>query len=215
MTEVCIYTHNAKLFYLITKKFRSEGILFVALDEPWHIHRDGRVLITTPQDINRFPELLSLNIPLLIISPEQETPEQILVITLQFLRSMQYFSTLTIAIDPGTKLTGIALFLDGIFIYSREILNFYQLKKFLQSMFEIFPKHRTIIKIGNGVMKLTRKFIEHIRNYEIKESNVECMIINESFTTRKYHLGNRKTESKHERAAMIIGRRSGELVFFK
>ena len=215
MSEICIYTHNAKLFYLITQKFRSKGIPFVALDDPKHLHPDGRVIITTPQDIAKFPEILSLNIPVLRIFPDRETPEQILVKTLQFLKSMQKFRNLTIAIDPGTKLTGIAVFLDEFFIYSREILNFYQLQQFLQSMFEIFPKHKTIIKIGNGVMRLTRKYVEHIRNYQITESRVECVIVNESFTTKKHHLRSHKVESKHERAAMIIGRRSGELVFFK
>ncbi|MHA1619875.1 MAG: hypothetical protein ACTSVZ_11395, partial [Promethearchaeota archaeon] len=100
-------------------------------------------------------------------------------------------------------------------IYSREILNLYYLQKFLKSTIEIFPKHKTVIKIGNGVMRLTQRFVERISHFKIEDNRIECVIVNESNTTKYHDNRIQNIVSKHEKAAILIGRRRGVSILFK
>lgn len=188
-----------------------EQVHFVALDDIRQIHPDGRVLITTKEDLKNYGYQPPENVSILEVS-EDEHPDQILLRTFQNIWNMQSCRTITIAIDPGTTMTGIAVFLDDVFIYSREVFSLQQLQQFIKSTFLSFPTRKKMIKIGNGLKFLTNQFLDYLPHHLSLIPEIYYMIVNESSTTKRPYRGRHKFLSKHEKAAMFIGRRHGELI---
>ncbi|WP_457558119.1 hypothetical protein [Candidatus Harpocratesius sp.] len=210
MVDICVYMHDAKLFYLITHKFRNEEIPFIALDNLSKIHRSLRVLITTKEELKETSAIIRSSIHILEVSQE-DSPDQILLKALQYSKNLISFHTLTIGIDPGRRMTGIAVFFDGVFVYSREISNLAELRQYIITSFQTFPTKRKIIKIGDGVIELTDEYINHLIKGEKIKNQSDIFIVNETSTSKRPYNGINKVSSKHEKAAMFIGRRTGHL----
>lgn len=209
--EICVYMHDARLFYQITRKFRMENIPFIALDDLSRFHRSWHLLITTSEDIRNVSPILRSSIKILEVNPK-ENPEQVLLKTFLFLKNMQNFRKMTIGIDPGRRMTGIAIFFDGVFAYSREISNLDELCRYIQTAFQTFPLKKKIIKIGDGVISLTERYVQRLFQGGNIASQSEIQIVNETNTTKRPYRGNHKLTSKHEKAAMFIGRRRGQKI---
>ncbi len=164
LSKICIYTHNSRLFYLITKKFKEHHLHFTALDTFESFHPTARVLITTQADIDKFDPELPINADTLIIFPDQN-PDEILLQTLQHLHEIKKMKSISVAIDPGMEKTGLAIFLDKRFLFSISTYNLEQAVYWIRVSFTAFPiLHRTI-KIGNGYRVLTLRFLRKFFSY--------------------------------------------------
>lgn len=210
MAKLCIYTHNSRLFYLLTKKFKEEKVPFTGLDSFNDLHPSAKVLLTTQQDLENFQPNLPNFIVTLIILPF-EHPDEIFLKTLQYLHNIRNPSKITIAIDPGMEKTGLAIFLGNQFLYSFSVYNLKTMIYWIQITFNAFSNQSKLIKLGNGYPKLTRKFLFYIRE-ELHYPNIEIMLINEKRTSKlKWrHQGN--FGSIHEKSAMLIGLRTGKII---
>ncbi|MHA1777166.1 MAG: hypothetical protein ACTSWC_10350 [Promethearchaeota archaeon] len=209
--EICIYMHDARLFYQITRKFRAEDIPFIALDDLSRLHRNWRVLITTSDDVEKISPFWYSSITVLEVN-SHDNPDQILLRTFVYLKNLQNFHTMTIGIDPGKRLTGVAVFFDDVFVYSREITNLADLYQYIILAFQTFPTQMKVIKIGDGVINLTKKYIRRLMQGEDIKNHSEILLVNETNTTKRPYNGNHKLTSKHEKAAMFIGRRPAHQV---
>ena len=115
MSDVCIYTNDLRLFYHISRKFKTENFDFNALDTFDNIYPSAKVLITTQADLDKFDPIIPDSIDVLIVLPSYSLNE-ILLRTCQHLKNIPIASEITISLDPGTKRTGLAVFLDGNYL---------------------------------------------------------------------------------------------------
>ncbi|MHA1683125.1 MAG: hypothetical protein ACTSUE_19455 [Promethearchaeota archaeon] len=131
--------------------------------------------------------------------------------------------TILMGLDPGSKKTGIALFLDGIFIEASTIqtgLNLERIEKIIRRLIELYSspddavsKPETIVKIGDGDyldMKTILNSIESI----IKEFDLHVYIVDEFKTNSTFRIQESSfiKISPDERAAINIALRDGTLL---
>ncbi len=214
MSELCIYTNKARLFYKLTKKFKEESINFNAIDSFEQINPKFRVLITTEEDLEQYNPIIPNHITMLKINSGQSLDE-IVLLTKQKLKFINNFNDLIIAIDPGSKTSGIAIFLDGGFIYSRDFYNINHLLNYIQMAFSTFHQHQKNIKLGNGNPEITRYFLNQLYNIQIPENNIQYFLVDEFGSSNYKGNGESSFLSKHENAAILIGRRKGVLLTSK
>jgi hypothetical protein len=210
--EVYIYTHDARLFYLLTRKLTNEKTVWIALNSFNEVpHWKNTLLITTQKDIIRYnPNFLS-DIIVLKLSADMNIEEMYLRIQQAFHR-IHNINKITISIDPGSVETGVALFLNDIFMDSQICYNRNQLMQIIEQYFQIFPTHYKIIKIGHGYARNTRYLVTYFFSDHFKEENVNFYKVNEYSSSQSSGMGFNKTISRHERAAISIGIRKGELI---
>ncbi len=211
MSELCIYTNEARLFYKLTKKFKEESIKFNAINSFEQINPIFRVLITTKEDLEKYNPTVPSHITMLIINSDQSLDE-IVLLTKQKLKYINDFNDLIIAIDPGSKTSGIAVFLDDGFIYSRDFHNINHLLNYIQMAFSTFQHHQNIIKLGNGNPEITRYFLNQLFTFQIPENNIQYLLVDEYGSSSYKGDGSSSSLSKHENAAILIGRRKGVLL---
>ena len=211
MSELCIYTHEARLFYKLTKKFKEESIDFTAIDSFEQINPKFRVLITTEEDLENFNPTIPSHISMLEINSDQSLDE-IVLLTKQKLKFINEFNDLIIAIDPGSKTSGIAVFLDDGFIYCRDFYNIDHLLNFIKIAFAAFQHHQKIIKLGNGNPEITRYFLDKLYSIQIPENDIRYLLVDEYGSSNYKGNGESSLLSKHENAAILIGRRKGVLL---
>lgn len=211
MSELCIYTNKARLFYKLTKKFKEESINFNAIDSFEQINSKFRVLITTEEDLEKYNPIIPSYITLLKINSHQSLDE-IVLLTKQKLKFINDFNDLIIAIDPGLITSGIAVFLDDGFIYGRDFYRISHLLNYIQMAFSTFQHHQKVIKLGNGNSEITRYFLNQLLNIQISENDVQYFLVDEYGSSHYKEDGSSSLLSKHENAAILIGRRKGVLV---
>jgi len=211
MSELCIYTNKARLFYKITKKFKDESINFSAIDSFEQINTKFRVLITTKEDLEKYNPTIPSHITMLIINSDQ-CLDEIVLLTKQKMKFIKDFNDLIIAIDPGSKTSGIAVFLDDGFIYCRDFYNIDHLLNYIQMAFSTFQHHQKIIKLGNGNSEITRDFLDKLYTLQKKENNIQYLLVDEYGSSSYKGNGYSSSLSKHENAAILIGRRKGVLL---
>ncbi len=211
MVELCIFTTKARLFYKITKKFKEELINFSAIDSFEQINPKFRVLITTKEDLEKYNPSIPSHITKLVINSEQSLDE-IVLLTKQKLKFIKNYNDLIIAIDPGSKTSGIAVFLDDVFIYCRDFYNVDHLLNYIQMAFSTFQYHQKIIKLGNGNSEITRDFLDKLYTLQKKENNIQYLLVDEYGSSSYKGNGYSSSLSKHENAAILIGRRKGVLL---
>jgi uncharacterized protein YdaL len=171
----------------------------------------AQVVLTTQGDLDRENPDLPLLVVVLIMLPFH-TMDQIVLYSLQYVNRIHHCGEVMIAIDPGTRLTGIAVFLDKILLHCREFSNLIEVTNYVNSVFHAFPNQQKIIKIGNGYRRLTRKFINSLSITQAQ--SVQYILVNESRTSiNSQHVRKKdKTHSVHEEAAILIGYRQGQLL---
>ena len=211
MSELCIYTNKARLFYKITKKFKDESINFSAIDSFEQINPEFRVLITTKEDLEKYNPTIPSHITMLIINSDQ-CLDEIVLLTKQKLKFLKDFNDLIIAIDPGSKTSAIAVFLDDGFIYCRDFYNIFHLLNFIQIVFSTFQQHQKIIKLGNGNSEITRYFLNQLFTFQFTDNNIQYLLVDEYGSSNYKGYESSSLLSKHENAAILIGRRKGVLL---
>jgi len=211
MSELCIYTNNARLFYKITKKFKEESIKFSAIDSFEDLNPKYRVLLTTKEDLENYNPTIPSNITLLKVNSDQSLDE-IVLLTNQKLKSINDFNDLIIAIDPGSITSGVAVFLDDGFIYSRDFYNISHVLNYIQMTFSTFQDHHKIIKLGNGNSEITRNFLNKLYTIKTPRNNIQYLLVDEYGSSHYKGNGSSSLLSKHENAAILIGRRKGVLL---
>ena len=211
MSDLCIYTNRARLFYKLTKKFKEESIGFTAIDSFEQINPKFRVLLTTEEDLEKYNPTIPKHLTLLKINSNQCLNE-IVLLTNQKLKHISEFNDLIIAIDPGSKTSGIAVFLDDGFIYCRDFYNISHLLNFIQIVFSTFQHHQKIIKLGNGNSEITRYFLNQLFTFQFTDNNIQYLLVDEYGSSNYKGYESSSLLSKHENAAILIGRRKGVLL---
>ncbi|WP_457916915.1 hypothetical protein [Candidatus Lokiarchaeum ossiferum] len=211
MSDVGIYTNDLRLFYHITKKFKSENFEFNALDDFRCINPSTKVLITTQSDLDLFDPDIPDYIDVIIVLPSYSLDE-IMLRTCQHLKNIPTAREITISLDPGTVRTGLAIFLDGYYLYSTEFTSLDRVRSFIQEIFGIYPNPSKMIKIGNGYSQLTKRFLKALIVRQVANINVHYSLVNERFTSNSSRCKKIGVKSVHEQAAILIGRRKGKIV---
>ena len=211
MSELCIYTNKARLFYKITKKFKEELINFSAIDSFEQINPKFRVLITTKEDLEKYNPTIPSHITMLIINSDQ-CLDEIVLLTKQKLKFIKDFNHLIIAIDPGSKTSGIAVFLDDGFIHCRDFYNINHLLNFIQIVFSTFQHHQKFIKLGNGNSEITQYFLNQLFTFQFTDNKIQYLLVDEYGSSNYKGYESSSLLSKHENAAILIGRRKGVLL---
>ena len=214
MSDLCIYTNKARLFYKLTKKFKEESIRFNAIDSYEQINPKFRVLITTEEDLEKYSPDIPDRLTLLKIKSDQSLDE-IVLLTKQKLKFINNFNNLIIAIDPGSSTSGIAVFLDDGLIYCKDFYNHdnnCDLLTFIQVAFTTYKDHQKIIKLGNGNSKITQNFLNILFQNQLPYQNVQYYLVDEFGSSNYKENDSISLLSKHENAAILIGRRKGVLL---
>jgi len=171
----------------------------------------AQVVLTTQADIDLDNPDLPPFVVVMIMLPFQ-TLDEIVLHSLQHLLGIHHCRNIMISIDPGTRLTGIAVFLDGNLLHCGEFSSIVEVTNYVNIVFHAFPNQQKTIKIGNGYRGLTRKFLHSLT---ITQSQaVQYVLVNESRTSKnsKFIRKKDRTRSVHEEAAIIIGFRQGQLL---
>ncbi len=211
LSDVCVYTNDLRLFFCITQKFKSEDVAFNALNNFESIHPSAKVLITTQQDLDLFDPDIPEQVDIIVVLPGYSVNE-ILLRTCQHLNNIPTARQITVSIDPGTVKTGLAVFLDENLIFSKEFSSFEQVESYVQEIFLIFPNPFKYIKIGNGYNKLANFYLKLLSDKRKFDDSIKYLLINERFTSKQSQWKKKGYNSIHERAAILIGRRKGELI---
>lgn len=211
LSDVCIYTNDLRLFYNITRKFKTENFEFNALDDFKCIHPSTKVLITTQSDLDQFDPDIPDYIDVIIVLPSYSLDE-IVLRTCQHLKNIPVASEIIISLDPGTVRTGLAIFLDGNYLYSTEFTSLNRVQSYIREIFDIFPNPSKMIKIGNGYSQLTKKFLKALIARHIAKIDINYSLVNERFTSSASQWKKLGFKSAHEQAAILIGRRKGKII---
>jgi hypothetical protein len=214
MHKLLLYMSDFKLFYQLTDKFTSKNIKWTALNSYREIRHNFSVLLTTKMDFEKekpeIPDLTSI-----YFVSQKDTITKIFYKTLQKLKLIENFESIIISIDPGEELTGIAVFLDNTILYTTEILETLHLIQFIHEFTKIFgqiEKINTIIKIGNGYPRLTKEFLKNLFSASFNYANIQYLLVNEWNSNKSYNPDRQRNISKHQHAAISIGRRDGTLI---
>jgi len=211
LSDVCIYTNDLRLFYGITRKFKSENFEFNALDTFESIHPSTKVLITTQQDLDQYDPDIPEHVDVIVVLPSY-TMNEIILRVCQHLKNISVAREITVSIDPGTVKTGLAVFLDGNYIYSKEFCSLERVYSYVREIFSVFSNPSKSIKIGNGYSRLTKKFLNALIARHISRMNIQYLLVNERFTSSSTHWKKMGYSSSHELAAILIGRRKGKII---
>ncbi len=209
-----------RFFYKLTKILKRERIPFKALDSFYDYYPGNLVILTTQKDIEREKPDLPDDIQLLVLSPMRSKIEDILLTICQNIAKINIVEKILIAVDPGEKKVGTALFLNDTMVYSRELYNLRQLGHFLRNTFHHYNDAKKSIKIGDGNFFLAMDYIDYLKNQKIIKKDIEIQLVNEyktsqkkSFTKNRLKKTLQRKKSIHEKSAILIGQKKGKRFF--
>lgn len=209
MKNVLVYTHDLRLFYLLAKKFSDEHVHWHAINFFTDLPPVESVLITTEKDLMKYKPEFPTHIEILVVS-NVDSIDSIFLKTLQYARGIENYRELIVSIDPGTEKSGVALFLDRTYVYSQEKYNFHQIYDFIALAFTTFNPKFCSLKIGNGYYHLTKKFVKYYAHQRIISNIITPYLVSEHGSSKlKFAIDAAHALSRHEYAAIAIGRREG------
>jgi hypothetical protein len=209
MKNVLVYTNDLRLFYLLAKKFSDEHVHWHGIDNFADLPPVESIIITTEKDLMEYKPEFPSHIEPLIVS-NLDPIDSIFLKTLQFARGIENYRELIVSVDPGTEKSGVALFLDRTYIYSQERYNFHQIYDLIALAFTTFNPKYCSLKIGNGYYQLTKKFVKYYLHQKLISSLITPYLISEHGSSKlKFAIEAFHPLSRHEYAAIAIGRREG------
>jgi hypothetical protein len=139
---------------------------------------------------------------------------------LRELYDIHEFSTLLVAIDPGQKDIGIAYFLDQSLIYTEIVHNAEKVIGRINMSAASFAPMEIEVKVGKGSIRSLRDILKVLTEKKNLISPIHIYLVDESGSSKlngiyiqnskAFYPGYKKSITRDEQAAIIIGYRPGE-----
>ena len=198
--DVAIATWNSKLRYQIINLLEKLGLNFVVCAPNESVCSSARCIIATQDE---YDELSQHHERLVLVKSSFDT-DAIAISVMTILNDLRNPSSASIGVDPGMRY-GLALLVDGLFVYSRICSSPRRAADTTQHWFVIinnlFSGVETVIRIGTG----SRLYLTlYLRELESRFPSNLVELVDEHHTTLR-------GESDTSSAAIIAGRHGERL----
>jgi hypothetical protein len=211
MRDLYLFTENFRLFYQLISKFKELTIQWIPVDNFTQVPPHDVVLITTNADLQKYAPSLHPRIKCVILNPDNSINLSMMYI-FQAQKGMQNYKTVTIGIDPGSEVTGLALVLDKTYIFAECGYHRSTIIERIKLILAAFPSEQQWIKIGNGYPRLARHYLFHLFSSNFPFENVDFFLVDESASSRHTYQLSKENLDRHQQAAIAIALRKGEII---
>jgi hypothetical protein len=228
--NLLLFVKDLRVFYILNKKLREKNINFGILEELTFLpHRDTVIVsdfrgLNEIQSVHDFSKVKHLYT--LVNYDEFPTYDALIINLIRILNKIQVFSKLTCAIDPGTKIIGMAYFLDEKLLFTENVYDKEMVIDRMNMVALSLKMSRMTIKLGNGDLRSLGDLLRLILGYNQDHTlmvSTKIYLVSEfgSSKHKKPHYyfkekipryGIPSEMTRHEKAAITIGIRDGDLL---
>ncbi len=213
-----------KVFYILSKKLKEKRIIWSSLESADSLPLKSSLIVTDEEGIEIIEhEKKYQNCTTLYSLINYEMYPNFTSLILNVLRGLydiREFSTLLVSIDPGQKNIGLAYFLDKTLIYTEIVHSAEKVIGRINMSAASFAPMEIEIKVGKGSIRSLRDVLKVLIEKESLISPIQIYLVDESGTSKQngihiqnsnaFYPGYKKSITRDEQAAIIIGYRPGE-----
>ena len=222
--KLLLFIRDMKVFYILSRKLKEKRIIWSTLESTDSLPLKNSLIVTDDEGM----EIIKLskryqNCSSLFSIIDYELYPNFTSLILNVLRELydiHEFSTLTVAIDPGQKDIGLAYFLDQTLIYTEIIHNSEKVIGRINMSAASFAPTEIEIKVGKGSIRSLRDILRVLMEDENLISPIHISLVDETGSSKQngihiqntnaFYPGYKKSITRDEQAAIIIGYRPGE-----
>ena len=205
MAFIAVKTNDMRFYNKILKLSQSSTLKIHFFTESQIISEDKYDIVVTTSEKARYEK----NSHILYLNYENLNTETIPKIVGLITRNYNpKFQKMFIGIDPGEHI-GIAAICDGM-VLSAKTVSLEQLTNTVETNLLSFPSEKVCIKIGDQPPSISKVIFNKLFNVFRKFDHIQMEIVPEADS----NTGNLKTQkslSTDEKAAIVIGLRSGKI----
>lgn len=214
-TNIFVLTDDLNFFYRLNKELQHLKIKFKVLSIVNKIPNiPNSIVLSTSKEMIKFENVEGIKGKILSYVKEENFEQYIVRVLAVNKIGNKDFSELVFSIDPGTKHSGLVIFLDDFYLNSHTIFEKNNLIEKIRIYVNALQKNnpnqlKLVFKFGRGIIPITLKLIEQIFiNFDKKW--VKILLIDETRTSKRIIRDNdNKKIPKDEAAALIISLRDG------
>ncbi|GAB4316467.1 MAG: hypothetical protein Kow0069_18690 [Promethearchaeota archaeon] len=145
MAAPVLFTSRSRLLYRILKEARSRGLRLKVVSSPSEISTNDGVVFTSDEEAHLVPHgKVVLTIP---SNPSDKDVNQLFRSWWLVAFRVEKVKTCTVGVDPGSKRTGTAIFVDDNLLEA-EVLPTMKLTEFFEDLFSSFKPEVFVVKVG-------------------------------------------------------------------
>lgn len=213
-----------KVFYILSRKLKEKRIIWSSLESADSLPMKNSLIVTDNEgsEIIKESEKYQNCSSMYSIMNYEVYPDfnSLLLNVLRELYGIQKFTTLMVAIDPGQRDIGIAYFLDQTLIYTEIVHSPEKVTHRINISVASFKPTDINLKVGRGSLRSLRDTLRVLTDEENLIQPMHIYLVDESGSskqngihiqnTQAFYPGYKKSITRDEQAAIIIGYRPGE-----
>jgi hypothetical protein len=222
--KLLLFIQDMKVFYILSKKLKEKRLIWSSLESADSLPLKNSLIVTDKEGsklIQSSKNFLNCSSMFSIIDYEIYPNFTSLILNvLRELYGIHNFSTLLVAIDPGQKDIGIAYFLDQTLIFTEIVHSPEKVIDRINISAVSFKPSEIDIKVGKGSIRSLRNMLRVLIDQENLISPLHIYLVDESGSSKQngiriqnteaFYPGYKKSITRDEQAAIIIGYRPGE-----
>ncbi|TFF95467.1 MAG: hypothetical protein EU544_02710 [Promethearchaeota archaeon] len=212
---IFLLTEDLNFFYRINKELKSLGIKFKIRNFRDKIPNFPSIIITTTKEIDKLPSFNKEKVVLIPYDGKESLKRYVLKILAAYeIEYKDQYSQLLFSVDPGTKKSGLTIFLERYYLYSHTVYNKSELIDKINLYVQAFQKEGTeelflVFKIGRGLIDLARDLVEDLLVQYKNRENIKFYLIDETKSSKLKIHEKKHHFSKHETSALVLALRDG------
>jgi len=222
--KLLLFIRDMKVFYILSRKLKEKRIIWSSLESVNSLQLKNSLIVTDNEGMEIIKQTKKYQncVSLYSIIDYELHPNftSLILNVLRELYDIHEFSTLLVAIDPGQKDIGIAYFLDNILIYTEIVHSAEKVIRRINMSAASFAPTEIEIKVGKGNLRSLRNILRALTDEDSLISPIHIFLVDERGSSKQngihiqntnaFYPGYKKSITKDEQAAIIIGYRPGE-----
>ncbi len=222
--KLLLFIRDMKVFYILSRKLKEKRIIWSSLESVDSLPYKNSLIVTDEEgrDIIKHHEKYQNCSSFYSIIDYEMYPNftSLILNVLRELYDIHDYTTLQVGIDPGQKDIGIAYFLDQTLIYTETVHTADKVIDRINMSAASFAPSEIEVKIGNGSLRPLRDILKVLTEEDNLISPIYIYLVDESGSskqnglyiqnTKAFYPEYKKSITRDEQAAIIIGYRSGK-----
>ncbi|MBN2157309.1 MAG: hypothetical protein JW776_14785 [Candidatus Lokiarchaeota archaeon] len=223
--KLLLFIRDMKAFYLLSRKLKEKRLIWSSLESEASLplknslivtDAEGKKVIQHTKNYRNCKSLYSI-----IDYTRYSSFTSLILNVLRELYGIHKFTTLLVALDPGQKNIGIAYFLDQTLIFTEIVHSAEKVIERINICAESFWSNDIEVKVGKGSLRSLRTML---RVLTAKDATLlrplHIFLVDESGSSKQngihiqnikaFYPGYKKSITRDEQAAIIIGYRHGK-----
>lgn len=213
-----------KVFYILARKLKEKRIIWSYLESVNALPFKNSLIVTDNEGMEKIKQSENYQncASLYSIIDYEVYPNftSLILNVLRVLYDIHEFSTLLVAIDPGQKDIGMAYFLDSNLIYTETVHSKAKVISRINMSAASFAPTEIEVKVGKGSIRSLRDILRVLTDEDSLISPIHIFLVDEFGSskqngiyiqnTKAFYPEYKKSITKDEQAAIIIGYRIGK-----